>query len=1510
MLQLKAKSNLRLNPQFDLPLKDRKSGFLGLYLNSSRLNPTLFTRLWATGRADSYLKNPGFCKTPAVRRLGSRALNLSIPSGLLKLRKESDHFIAWLPVVLGSEEQLRQILTSMIFVKKGKSQPEPIDIDDSDDEFSDDVEVPGLETPIDDLPNNQGGEPIDLTPQLLPGLQAISRLTLPAEVKSALSSCLQEIIISNVGHRMFVQFKVIISKSEAQYMSNLPWVQIRSIDLYSILQSWVMQYYGGATKKRPAKAAMPISEISKSLPTDPAQLIFKTNELGLSISNHGELQYIPRILNNTQRYEDAFIQAGMQPDSDDFQLASLEDPSASTKLPSNLPVLVDWVNSKFSYTNTMGMLTVRDLTRNIEANSTHINSWLSKSIDPPLLMNLLRLAGAADITPTLRFNPGEDFYIHDEDGTVTELDPYVTKTFSGYSDPAEYLRLVTNFLIRGGHTISIEYGHLASNSRFGLLRPLGRMFEVIYRSIEDRMETAYLKYSVQFVTANMGLLVLLAKYAPKWDSIAQQDRNLRSAAINQGVDPNWEPEALPLISDNIGRLPHQKKIANILRGSPNFAILPVQAGGGKSMLIITDILQELKRNQSAPYLLLCPRHLISNYVEEFTFFTKGRLNAIGITSYTLRRNGFDRLTDMIQRAPRNTVVITSMENLTLKAEQICYGTTTTTVFPMVEMLRRFNFQYVAVDESHYIKNESARTASVMSLISDIPKKRLASGTMSHDSPSDLAVQIAVMDPTLFGSRDDFNERFGEKVKGNRVIEWKPGAQKEIDRLIKSRVVVAGAQRKEWAALLPPTQEQFFRVNLTPEQYRVYNLILSSTVEEIQQNKALLQKMQEASDEETDAPGSEATAEELEALIKPYLQRLEQFVNAPAQDELGNIELRGEDRISPKAVMVNSRIRQHIEDDIPGKVMVFTNYTVTAEEIYATLDPEIQARTILYVAANKVEDLAKFKNDDRIIAMIGVEQSLNTGLNLQTLSRLIRLETVWNPGTLEQGNSRLNRPQLKTDEERAKIYYDWIVADNTIDITKVSRLMSKMVAVAKFENADTDAYQELPNLPIVQMNLESILHMNSWGAALADYEVGYRQYTEIQKREFAEYRAKFIAEHGTDFFTKIEQSDPAPDLEIATTVPYIQGMFLPNADDLGLIRLDVYISSLDSKLDMSDSDDDDASDNATDSDVSSISNHLLGMRVHTEFGDGIIHNVAMRVKRVLVRLDNGTQANGIAWSSAFVNPKDPEVIVGTREKVVESLDMPVAPEIESDSASVKVRRVTQKELREQERERKRQADEMQAKLQGEIYLTITNGFLSLVYYNDGNDVMEKALEALGFRPSIPFYYAHLPTAKSLKDQIELWNAKGFNPDPELVNEMDAIFELYHLLKGQKLRTGLATFKFANKNQLRNFYRMEHKPNADQKIIRPYPIIEDGEAYLALPIRGQVGTKRAIKVRAPRIIWELSEPSLAFYALQPQKVLTMLKKIADAGITIINERELNTQVRKAKRMKVRDSGELEL
>ncbi|WP_391857027.1 hypothetical protein, partial [Vibrio cidicii] len=137
------------------------------------------------------------------------------------------------------------------------------------------------------------------------------------------------------------------------------------------------------------------------------------------------------------------------------------------------------------------------------------------------------------------------------------------------------------------------------------------------------------------------------------------DNQLRMTAMTQGEDPDWKVSGIPLLDAmrKVGLLPHQFKIRNILRDSPLFALLPVQAGGGKSLLLITDILIEILHNRCAPYIVLCPGHLLANYVNEMLYFTGGQMNVIPLSMEAVRVHGIERLQAMLEGAPRNTVVV-------------------------------------------------------------------------------------------------------------------------------------------------------------------------------------------------------------------------------------------------------------------------------------------------------------------------------------------------------------------------------------------------------------------------------------------------------------------------------------------------------------------------------------------------------------------------------------------------------------------------------------------------------------------------------------------------------------------------------------------------------------------------------------------------------------------------------------------------------------------------------------
>lgn len=212
--------------------------------------------------------------------------------------------------------------------------------------------------------------------------------------------------------------------------------------------------------------------------------------------------------------------------------------------------------------------------------------------------------------------------------------------------------------------------------------------------------------------------------------------------------------------------------------------------------------------------------------------------------------------------------------------------------------------------------------------------------------------------------------------------------------------------------------------------------------------------------------------------------------------------------------------------------------------------------------------------------------------------------------LEQGKSRVVRPELKVGDERSTIYLDWVIADNTIDITKISRLISKIISVAKFENSNNPKYRALHDVEVMKMSLENIFEMNSWATSLQEYSSVYSDLRNLQEQEFANYKEQFIRKYGEDFFFKIKRKAPEPNMKLAQTVPYIEGFSL-NGDHLGLERLDNYLSEI-----------------TLPEDFTPTNNPLVGLDVHTDKGDGSI--VRINPKTSSVRVSFGKEQKRFLW----------------------------------------------------------------------------------------------------------------------------------------------------------------------------------------------------------------------------------------------------------------------------------------
>lgn len=1511
---LRATTNLVVDEALQLDRKLMKDDFLFIYNKGyTGLEPVFINKLWMATFMPDIPEQPNFGKDRRGIREWSGWAEKNTLAGLLILKKVNDandpHFIASVPLASFNryEAGVAHQRYSLWFTKGAAGKEDETARDTLDRELRD-----------------TSNDPAAIVSRNVDGKKAIANAKLDARATAELSKTLLSLSLKFKGGMAVVYANFKISAPIAQQLTTTEWPLIRNIDLYPLLMQWVVGQFG--YKIDASTASFPISKIAKTLPkVEKGEA--RVNDDGLAIDATGNPMWLPHELDNTSRYEDQFTQSGDNGDGS-FSLINLqsigdmEDPmKAITKLPKNIPVLIDWVNKKYAYTQTTGILKVQDLSRFKAADAAHIHTLLTRlHLSDKEVSSMAAIAGAVGVEPVVKFKPDELAQISNDDPITAE------KLMSGWIPLMEYWDLATayavQFVTKDEKTPVMDDFAIDGHPIF---RPFGRWIKQALAACLNNIDTINTRYSVAGVSTSLGKLTLL-KYAGS-ETIRMEANKLKAAAANQKVDPDWEPPSIPMLGSEgrpIGMLPHQKKVRNLMKDSPDFAILPVQAGGGKSVLTITDVLYEIKANRSQPYLILCPPHLVAQYVKEIVFFTGGKLNVVPINSYMIMRNGMERLTAMMATAPRNTVVVCDYDVLRGKQRQVCYGTTNVTVYPVIEFLRQFKFGYCMLDESHSVKNQSQRTKAAMVLIADIPKKRLASGTMAHDSPSDLAIQIAILDPTLFGSRAEFNDRFGQEVKGEKVIEWKPGAQRDIMRIIKSRVVVAGAMRKEWAALLPTAEENFHGVELTPAQQSVYQAILTEALDKMRedaksnpalrkffesQGQQVKQAVEEGEeDDEAEDAADENAGGDLEALLGFYLARLEQFITAPTKDDLGDKVLKGDDRVSPKVTMIIKRIRLHLSGNLPGKVLVFTNYTASAEEIFEQFPPDIKKVALLYVAAEKTETGAAFENDERYKVMVGVENSMNTGLNLQFVSRLIRTETVWNPGTLEQGNSRVNRPELKKAERRDKIYYDWIVANNTLDITKISRLISKIIAVAKFENTDNPAYEEIPDVPIIAMNADSIQALNNWENNLKPYGEAYREYKQVQFEDYAAYRKK----HGD---LKLEPLAVAPtpkDAKLMYNVPYTPGLELFDAGKLGLVRVDEYLR-MDSIAGATVDEEDEEAGEMTDKqkERQRMAQALLGKPIHTEFGDGVVKSISVRVKKVLVSLNDGSQVT-VMMSASFV--KTNTFKGETRELLLKSVgkmpvdvqELPPSPIVRADKAAARKALKKEQELPKTTKVIKKQKPSLD--LNVELFLNVSNGFLGLTYFVD-NDAEKSALQALGFRPTPPHVLAEMKNSLILKKLFAAWEAKGFTIDRKFreMGVSNAIHDMYLLMKGGGLAKGVTNFNFSTRNNLMNFFKEESKPSASKKEFKPYPMIEDGKAYIVMHTRGQAGAANAIKVTVPGVRWQQGADSMVFYGLDLAATGNKIKEIMASGIEIANIKDLQKQFTTARKSKIRKGEE---
>lgn len=1311
-----------------------------------------------------------------------------------------------------------------------------------------------------------------------------------------------------------VYFDLFLPEEYARYVTQTPSGPINLAQLNMFWSLWLLGDIGENSEFQAVSAVSSLTNVRTANKT--ASRTFRSqlvNKKDLSISSDAYAYFLPEI-DQIDAYEADFLQFGMHESDGSYSLNSFDrlppgqhshaqsSDDAKTnrrKMPRNRLIYTDFNNFRIAYSDDEGLSSTKNIEDWMSLSPTDATHLLNRRLYTDRTWNRVVLNDLsyvmANRLESLGLNAIAVMKSSDE-WAKFGWDEYIvnhlaTELNSGLHNYLKELStvLVTEFFRK--MTENDDSGaprrldDIAFKDLFNGLIPglqwLGKLMVEASARIRKLSKEALAQYlaerSIMNALRECGTLMALAENGIMQEEVFREDKEIRRAYLNT-VNPKkgtHKPRPLPFVQQDRSLLPHQVRTDGILENNnPQFVILAADAGGGKTLMVLRDALSRIQSGKSKRPVLCMPDNLIRNYVADAVYMFGAGINCIPITTDTLNAHSAEGLKKIVDSAPSNTILLTSYRFISGSSEQIYYGTDVIDYNPNMELLRSFECDAIYCDESHFLRNDSAMTKATRRFAYSIPYRVLATGTLVNKELSDIANQVSLFMPSLFGNKSDFQEEYAEVMRGNTVVAWKPGAETMLRKKLAENCLVIQCKRKEWAALLPNRVETLhvigdaaFRQSMW---YQTYQAILTETLELIKKDDKLVKKL----------AGSESLSDDeeinIEALLRPYIARLEMFLTAPERDDLGSKILKGKDRIGPKISEVVRLCNEHINKKIPGKILIFTSYHNSADSIYDNLPPALKKMAIRYHAENSAEDLGEFeRNKDKMI-LIGTENTLNTGHNFQMASRIIRIESTWTPGNLEQSMARVYRPDPKNMSgiDRKNIYLDWVIVNWTIDITKISRLISRVLNKALFDEHDNPAFGELPNLPVVSMSLDSIAGANDFDSSMLEYADGYSQYLSIVKKDLEDYRNDPAnALTMTKLLADTKGMDGAA---LMAMCPYSPDQVLPPQvmEEMHLVRISDYarehgkevkgIAAFDAK----------------------------GLYVHTERGEGIVLRSSGTTVRVKLR-DGGTEIFDKMSVLVITDNKMPAKPV--RKRVSEVAGLPVAGkiyEVDGTKKSGKGKtlipvleapkpagtKVMPPNVRRSSPNEQLQPAATGKPLSLEIYAIYDMLAIDL---EDVETLTKKdltALEAVGFRTGGKYSMCDVPNLAKFDLLLEKMQE---NYVVSAAN-MKVLRDLRKAFTGGKAK--LFTAHRAMSLEMKNFWRIQSKP-AEKNEIRPYPIVWEGDLHIAVRHFKQPAAMTVKqKLRVPGVTWQVVEDDYMLFCKDKNDVLQKVKKIQAAGFML--------------------------
>jgi SNF2 family DNA or RNA helicase len=380
-------------------------------------------------------------------------------------------------------------------------------------------------------------------------------------------------------------------------------------------------------------------------------------------------------------------------------------------------------------------------------------------------------------------------------------------------------------------------------------------------------------------------------------------------------------------------------------------VLADDMGLGKTVqvLALTQIHRSASKSTKLPFLVVAPRSIVYNWVDEASRFTpKLRVAEYHGASREALQGKFDEF----------DIIVTT------------YGT----LRRDVGYLATVEFDTVILDEAQAIKNATSQTAKASRLLS--ARHRLAlTGTPIENHLGELGSIFEFLNPGMLGRLPRL-----EVLNGGRAP-----TKQELELLSRDiRPFILRRTKEQVLPDLPPKTEQILFCELREPQRELYDKLRATY------QASLL--------EQVEAKGVSGSAMQvLEALL-----RLRQIACHP-----GLVDTAWEDAGSAKLEALFEQVSEVLDEG--HKVLVFSQFTSLLAYVRRQLDEDgIEYAYLDGKTQKRGEIVDRFQNDPSCNLFLISLKAGGVGLNLTAAGYVFLLDPWWNPAVEAQAIDRTHR----------------------------------------------------------------------------------------------------------------------------------------------------------------------------------------------------------------------------------------------------------------------------------------------------------------------------------------------------------------------------------------------------------------------------------------------------------------------------------------------------------------------